>query len=735
MAISVSFNGATIKKPGSYSKTQIDLGGNLPLSPTGLVVIIGEADAGAPVTAEIDASKNVFTPDQLSQARNKYRSGPIIDALGFLFAPSVDGAIPNGASAVWVMKTNSSTRASLALQDSFGTLRSKEWGTGGNRTSAKVVLSSEEEPMVQASSAPQHGVDINFTLSVNGSECTGVSILAASNTNLSSLVGALSAALPAFDISSSSGKLVIKLKPGLDLHRNGWGRSFELSDSNLPTDNLQKLGLSPSSQSVSNGSTGLLAVSSSEPSASIVVSQKRDLIVEEDVVGGNVVLQMGYFVPSASGPASVQITDTEILLQTPGYVDPISILKSDYPTLSKLVEAINLLNSGWVAKVSNALYNQLSPSCLDQISGVSGWCNDPSRLPVRVKKDAFEVAQMMSESAVVEILNQKSVGLPDSVSETMLSGGSKGATSSLSVVEALAKAEKFHCNFIVPLFSRDATEDIADSLTDAGSTYTIDGVHQAVKTHISLMKTVKKRSERQGLLSFKGSFESCKEKASIIADGRMQLAVQDVRQSDAQGNIKWFQPWALSCLLAGSRGGAAVGLPLTFKFLNCSGIRQTGQPMTTAEQDIVMDFDPDVDFEEAIDAGLTFLEAPRTGGFRVVVDNTTYGVDSNWVWNRANVVYAGDVVAYNFRNTMELRYVGVKNTLKVAEVKSTAESILSTFLAQGVTVSTPDAPQGFKDLSVSIEGNTIYISVTVKLVEGIDFILSEITLQRATQSA
>jgi len=272
-------------------------------------------------------------------------------------------------------------------------------------------------------------------------------------------------------------------------------------------------------------------------------------------------------------------------------------------------------------------------------------------------------------------------------------------------------------------------------LTDATSTYTIDGINQAVKTHLSLMKTTKKRSERQGYLSVKASYSDCKAKAGEMADARIQMVIQDVRQNNAQGVIKWFQPWALACLIAGSRGGAPIGLPLTFKFMNCSGIRQTAQSMSTPEADIVIDFDPDTQYDDAIQSGITFLEAPRTGGFRVVVDNTTYGIDDNWVYNRGNVMYAADIVAYNFRNTMELRYIGVKNTLRAAEVQSTAESVLTTFLAQGITVSTADAPNGFKDLSVRIEGNTIYISVTIKLVEGVDFVLAELTLQRASQTA
>jgi hypothetical protein len=724
MAISVSFNGATIKKPGSYSKTQIDLGGNLPLSPAGLVVIVGEADAGAPVTAEIDASKNVYTADQLAEARAKYRSGPIVDALGFLFSPAVDGAIPNGAQAVWVLKTNTSARASLALSSSYGILRAREWGVGGNQISAKITSSSESAPAVVGSAPAAFGSALNgvsFSVRKNGGALAAVTLssTAGDHSDLVSLVAELNSELPAgVQASVSSGAVKLQLSADANQHKLGWGRSLELVDSTLG--DLAKLGLAVGQ-----------SVSSSEPSITMAFSQKRDLLVEEDIVGGNVVLLVGHDGSGGVSSASVSVSDTEVVLTTSA--GPVSLAKSEYTTLGLLAEAIGF-QPGWSASVSNALYAQLPLSCLDHVSSV-GALSEAGHKPARIKKDSFEVAKLVSESLLVQMLDQAEVGLPDLLSESMLSGGAKGATSSLSFVEALAKAEKFHCNFVVPLFSRDATADIADSLTDPTSSYTIDGIHQAVKTHISLMKTVKKRSERQGFLSLKASFDASKEKAASISDGRVQLAIQDVRQIDAAGNIKWFQPWALSCLLAGSRSGASVGLPLTFKFLNCAGIRHTSQAMTTAEQDIVMDFDPDVDFEEAIDAGITVLEAPRTGGFRVVVDNTTYGLDSNWVWNRGNVIYAGDIVSYNFRNAMELRYVGVKNTIRAAEVKSTAESILSTFLSQGVTVSTSDAPQGYKNLSVRIEGNTIFISVAIKLVEGVDFILSEITVQRAAQTA
>jgi hypothetical protein len=361
--------------------------------------------------------------------------------------------------------------------------------------------------------------------------------------------------------------------------------------------------------------------------------------------------------------------------------------------------------------------------------------------------DAYEVRQFFAESQIADLVitSGGTKGLPTAMVETALAGGAKGGTASTEITAALTKFTKFHVNFIVPLFSRDADNrvvgsktiagDISDGLTDASSDYEIAAIHQEVRNHISTMKSTKKRSERQGYLSFKSTYEDCVAQSGVLADARMQLMIQDVRQVDSLGAIKWFQPWALACMMAGARSGASIGLPMTFKFINCSGIRQTEQSMSTPEADIVIDFDPDTMYEDAIQNGITFLEAPTTGGFRVVVDNTTYGVDDNWVWNRGNVIYAADIVAYNFRNTMERRYVGVKNTVRAAEVKSTAESVLATFLAQGITVSTGDAQNGFKDLSVRIEGNTIYITVTIKLVEGIDFVLNEITIQRATQSA
>ncbi len=605
MAINVSFNGATIYKPGAYSKTSIDLGGGFPLSPTGLIAIFGESDAGKPGSGEANIANNVFSPEQLPQIKQKYGSGPIVDACSFLFAPGSDGAIPSGAQAVYIYKTNASVQAQLALAGSYGTVKAREYGIGGNRITLKIVVAANV--------------------------------------------------------------------------------------------------------------------------ATITLAQKRDSLVESASVGNNVVLNVTRGSGVGITAATVDIDADNITLTDDD--DTTVLPKASFATLADLAEAISLI-AGWTGAVPSGQDPRQSPSVLDHVSSQSALVT-----AYGIKKDAYEVAQFFANSSIASIESQATEGLPAALTETPLAGGVRGASLTADVTNALTKFEKFRVNSIVPLFSRDASADIADGLASSGSTYTIDGIHQAVKTHLSLMATTKRKSERQGYLSFKGSYANSKTKAQGLASSRVQLCIQDIRQNDSDGAIKWFQPWAAACLLAGARGGSPVGQPMTNKYFNMSGIRQTGQAMSVAEQNITIDFDPDLQYDDAISNGITFWEAPHSGGFRLVVDNTTYGKDGNWVYNRGHVMYAADVLAFDFRSQLEAIYVGLKNTVSAAEIKSTCESILATYLSQGITVSTPDAKNGFKQLVVQINGNVVNVSVVVKLVESIDFVLADITLQRAQSQA
>lgn len=741
MAINVSFNGAVIYRPSSVSKTTIDVGGGFQLGTSGFVAVIGEADAGAPGASEVNLYNNRFVADQLPQIRTKYRSGPIADAAGFLFSPGSDGAIPSGAQTVWFYKTNQSIRASLALANTYAVVRANEYGVGGNRISYTNAMIAET-PASIVSTAPFNEALIlagaKFDLRINGGAKNTFTvpafILPATVMDKALLITVLadaanwSTGLPTgmtIVVGGIAGActLSVAMTALSTQYQLGYGRSFELTDGASTPLTIMKIVTAPV--------TSAFVTAVVEPSVTIKVAQKRDNIIEEETLGGNIVLNIGHDGSGGVTAATVTIDATSIILKQGGTAVH-TIPKASYVILKDLVDELNLVTyGGWSASIASSLYNQLSLDVLDHVTDIGAFSVNSAQ-PARIKKDASEVADMFANSISASLVADPTVGLPGTLAETMLTGGAKGVTTMANIVDGLAKFEKFHVNFVLPLFSRDATADASDALTESGSTYTIAGVHQAVKTHISLMKTTKKKSERQGMLSFKGTYANCQTQASVLADGRLQLMIQDIRQADVQGNIKWFQPWALAALMAGARSGAPIGTPMTYKFLNLSGIRQTGQAMSTADADIVIDFDPDLQAEDAIQSGITFLEAPQTGGFRVVVDNTTYGIDSNFLWNRANVVYAGDIIAYNFRNAMET-FIGRKNTITVSDVIGVADSVLGAFLGQGITVSTPDAPQGYKALSAKIVGSVIYVYVTVKIVEGIDWVLSDITIQRAVQ--
>lgn len=751
MSINVSFNGATIFRPGSYSKQTIDLGGGLPLGPAGLIAVFGEADAGIPGANEVDIANNRFSAQQVVTIRDKYKSGPIVDSANFLFAPASDAAIPSGANTVWFYKTNASVRASTSM-DAVGYTghydllfaRAREWGTGGNRVSYKSVLTSETVASHAGSVVDETLIVVGttFTIASNGSGTaaatyntyTQPAAAPADNADLAVDLAAganWSTASAPTDVTITVGgadgvsTITIARAVDADAFELGYSRNFEILGLSAPDAAL--LGL-----------TAAQYDAQVEPSCALTLYNARDLITEEDTsIGGNPVIQFGRGSGDGAAAATVSVSATQVILDKDG-TEEFAFNISEYSTLKELADNINTL-AEWTCSVTNAAYNNLSPSVLDRVTDLP--CFSTAGLtPAQVKKDADEVAEFFSLSSLAEIgtstiQQDPTLGLPPANIEVFMTGGAKGATTSASILAALVAFEKFHVNSVIPLFSRDASGgDITDELTDSGSTYTIDAINQSVKTHISTMKTTLRRSERQGYISKKTTEADSYTYAQGLADQRLQLMIQDVRTIDGLGNIKWFQPYALACMIAGARAGSPVGTPLTFKNLNVAGIRHTSQAMTTADADIITEFDPDLDADQGIQSGLTFLEAPTTGGFRVVVDNTTYSKDNNFVFNRGNVMYAADTVSFNLRTSLETQFVGKKNVITAATVASAVEAQMANFLAQGIIVSSDDAPNGFKNLTVTLDGNTINVGVVVKIVEGIDFILSDISIQRVQSS-
>lgn len=453
-------------------------------------------------------------------------------------------------------------------------------------------------------------------------------------------------------------------------------------------------------------------------SKAIITISRLDTGVSEvsEPLGGNSLMTL-QCTDAVSTAATVTITDKEFKTQvTGGTAQSLTVPLSSVPTVAQLVAFINA-QPGYTASTASAQAGARPVSQLDRVTTAN-----IKTAPYSILQDAFEVRDFFSRSGIVSFEPALFVGLPTAKPKTFLTGGSRGATPAARIQDCLDALFKRRVNFIVPLFSRDATADAVDSLTDPGSTYTVDAVHAAVQSHVNQASTVKGRKERQGWVGYKGTYANTAEKAAVLSSARVSLCFQDVDVLSATtGNVETKQPHMLAVIAAGMKAAAPVGTPNTFKQPNIFGFSH-------------VDFDPETQSEKAIAANLTFVERDaRQGGFRWKLDNSTYSKDLNaWVYNRPSVLYAADTAAYAVRINTEV-FVGQRNSdVSEQSVINLLIGVFDSLKSAGIIVGdTNTGGRGYKDLKVRIRGSIVEIDVTLALVEGLEFILNTIRVQRA----
>jgi hypothetical protein len=394
------------------------------------------------------------------------------------------------------------------------------------------------------------------------------------------------------------------------------------------------------------------------------------------------------------------------------------------PLANKTVaDLVALIDASPVYTASSALPKpaQVAASDLD-------WVMTPvSVLSAAVlRKAQKELADIInaSSSLVSAEIQSEVEGLPANLAASLLSGGARGASANSNFQAGFDALLAERCNIVVPLVARDASALIPLGDTDPASTFTVDAVNLQALTHCITASNTKNRSERNCYVAKKASFAAAQTAAQNLNHERASMLFQDVEILGADGNLKFVDPWGASCLVAGIQAGTPVGTPATFKFINANAIKH-------------QDYNSKTQIDLAIDAGLVPLEQADSGGFRVVVHNTTYGVDPNFVFNRVSVLEAADYVAYNLRQQLEAIFVGNKAATGTAQaIRNTVIAIMDSFLRADIIVGDDtNGGTGFKDLLVSLNGNTALIDITITPVQGVDFILSRITLDNIRQSA
>lgn len=688
------------------------------LGASGNVVIIGEADGGDSYQNVI-LKNNSFTPDQLSKVQNQYISGQIVDAFRALSAPSADSDIQGSANRIYIVKTNSGSKASAIVDTDYGILKDQNWGKPGNKYKYQITsIAAEVAPLVEGDTIAAFGAPLNgtsFTIRLNGGVATVVTLsnTASDHNNLANLIIELNSLLPVGIVASAgtaTNSLKLTMAADVAAYRKGWGKSFELFDS-TPGD-LAALGLEQG-----------LTSSSQEPGVEVSISRVDIGLNEILDINADIALEVGY----VGTTATLTINQTTKVLTTTvvgGSGASLSIDLTQYRTIADLAAFINA-QTGY-SSVASAAAQQIAPSALDTVTAIGIAANASSTRPGRIKKAAYNFQKVLATSRALAFTPSATAGLPNPMANAIfLSGGARGATLAADIINVLNQLAGIQVNIIVPLFSRNASADIAEGLTDSGSTYTISAINAATKSHCLQYSTPKLKRHRTAILSYwNDSYSEAKAAAQGLASYRCSLAMQKVTQVDSTGVNQSFLPWYAAVVAAGMQGGgfykAIVNkLANVISFTDPSGF-DSGSPG---------------DVEDALDAGLLMLMADASGS-RWVSDQTTYGFDTNFVYNSIQAVYVSDIITLDLADAFKKAFVG----------KSLADVDASTakgFMAQKMDgykklkliAGSSDAPLGYKNDDVKISGPEMDVAVEIKLATAIYFIPISLNFSQVQSAA
>jgi hypothetical protein len=708
--------------PGAYPNVNV-ISQPVGLGSTGIIAIFGEAAGGANYENTVLAN-NVYTADQLQKVQNLYTSGPIVDAFSALAAPSNDKGITGTASQIYIIKTNASVKASALLAantaspSTYGTLEDLNWGVLGNQYQYQVVSTAAEvAPTITSNTftlATAYGASFSVRLdggasmvaTVGSGPYTSGAALAASITGLPSGVTATGS-----PTVGSTGTITLTVSPDADAYSEGWGKALELIDS-TPGD-LAAMGLAPS-----------LIVSSQEPSIELEVIRVSTNTNQTLNASASVALTVGYQGTTATMTIASGMLTTTV---TGGSGANLSIALSQYSTIGTLATYISAQPGYSATALTSA--QSLPPSALDAVSAIGIASTGAGDQPGRVKDGAYNFQTAMSTSTALEFVPLATSGLPATMAlPSYLTGGALGATLAADIINVLNQLAGIQVNIIVPLFSENASEDILRGLTDPGSTYTIAAVNLLTKNHCIQYSTPALKRNRICVLSYwdntSNTYVNAKAASQGLGNFRCNLCPQESTDVNSQGVITTFLPWYTACIAAGMQAGGFYK-SITNKLANVTSITDPDG----------FDSGSPGDVEDALSAGLMILTNNAAGPLWVS-DQTTYGFDANFVYNSMQAVYDSDIVALDIAASFQAEFVGQSLAdVDAATALSFLAQKMDTYKKSKLIASSDDAPLGWKNASVQINGPVMTVAVEIKLATAIYFIPISINISQVSTSA
>jgi hypothetical protein len=306
-----------------------------------------------------------------------------------------------------------------------------------------------------------------------------------------------------------------------------------------------------------------------------------------------------------------------------------------------------------------------------------------------------------------------------------LAGGARGIASNTNYQDAFNELLNHRVNTVVPLISRDASNE------PFGSTATINAVIAQCISHLGTAAGPG-RSERNAYMGVDVTGVTANQQLATLlsivsanATFRAHMNFQRNDNLDVDGNLITYPEWGMSVLAAGMQAGSPVGEPLTFKFIKTSGITNpTGidpQDRTTSDQ---LKF-----------GGVMFSEFIVGQGNRWVHHTTMWLADDNLANTDGNVREVLDHCSYEWRRLIEDRFTGTKGTPRsVASAKSYTEEIFEGFRQDDIIVDSQDPDTGalvraYTPPKITLTGDILALQIGIFPVIGINFETLEIFAQ------
>jgi hypothetical protein len=307
---------------------------------------------------------------------------------------------------------------------------------------------------------------------------------------------------------------------------------------------------------------------------------------------------------------------------------------------------------------------------------------------------------------------------PQMYTQTYLTGGTTGVSTTTTIQDALKTAKKINTRFIASAYNDDVGAAGAIVLATVNGYFT---------DHLNQCNPIGGRVERQGFGCTNSTTKAnLWTELQAINNEWYSVTNNTMRREDPNGVIGWLGAHCVAACAAGIAAGSPVATPLTQKYIRAYDFAT-----------VATDFDDgvDLDFQNGIENGLLFLEPDPGVGIRFAKGITTYKTEDNDGYTMIEVVGARLWLHRLMRLNMEKPFIGAKGrgirsanayrgrALKVLQAASNQES--DDFILIDGTDSDGNAVPPYRNVRVTLVGDQIYLKADVTFTQGINWTFNE----------